>query len=330
MIHDISHPAHCESLPNTHHPHRALVTGVTGFAGRAVALNLMARGWSVIGSHGGHRPPPPHLERAGVRLGVHDLADIGHCEALLRDAAPDFIFHLAGQTGIGFQDAIASHVIATTNLLEAARNLSLTATMVLAGSSAQFGDVPEQHQPIAEDTRYAPGTLYGIAKATEAWTAAYFQKEHNMRIVRTHTFNCMGPGQRPQFVPATFACQVAAMERGTVEPVLRVGNLDTFRDMTDIRDVAEAYVRLAVMGQPGQVYNICSGQAVSIRTLVEGLRAIARVAFEIQQDAARRQAVDVPVQRGDPSKLQRETGWRPSVTLEQSLSDVLEEWRANV
>lgn len=330
MIHDISHPAHCKSLRDDSQTHSALVTGVTGFAGRAVALNLVARGWSVMGSHGGHRPPPPGLDRDGIGLGVHDLTNADHCEALLRDAAPDFIFHLAGQTGVGFQDAIASHVIGTTNLLEAARHLSLDAVIVLPGSSAQFGDVPEEDQPITEDTRYAPGTLYGIAKATEAWTAAHFQREYGMRIVRTHTFNCIGPGQRPQFVPATFACQVAAMERGTVEPVLRVGNLDALRDMTDIRDVAEAYVRVAMMGQPGQVYNICSGHAVSIRTVVEGLRAIAHIPFEIQQDPARRQAVDVPVQRGDASKLQRETGWRPSVTLEQSIADVLEEWRANV
>jgi GDP-4-dehydro-6-deoxy-D-mannose reductase len=283
-----------------------------------------------MGSHGGHRPPPPALERAGIRLGVHDLADTDHCKAFLRDAAPDFVFHLAGQTGVGFQDAIASHVAATTNLLEAARLLASNPVIVVPGSSAQFGDVAEEQQPIAEDTRYAPGTLYGIAKATEAWTAAYFQKEHGMRIVRTHTFNCIGPGQRPHFVPATFACQVAAMERGTVEPVLRVGNLDALRDMTDIRDVAEAYVRIAMMGQPGQVYNICSGRPVSIRSVVEGLRAIAHIPFEIQQDPARRQAVDVPVQRGDASKLQRETGWRPSVTLEQSLADVLQEWRAHV
>ncbi len=330
MIHDISHPAHCESLQNTRQTSRALITGVTGFAGRAVALNLVARGWSVMGSHGGRRPLPAALEQAGIRLGVHDLTDTDHCKALLRDAAPDFIFHLAGQTGIGFQDAIASHVIATTNLLDAARHISLDATIVVPGSSAQFGDVAQEHQPIAEDTRYAPGTLYGIAKATEAWTAAYFQKEYGMRIVRTHTFNCIGPGQRPQFVPATFACQVAAMERGTVEPVLRVGNLDALRDMTDIRDVAEAYVRVAMMGHSGQVYNICSGQAVSVRSVVEGLRSIAHIPFEIQQDPARRQTVDVPVQRGDPSKLHRETGWRPSVTLQQSLGDVMEEWRANV
>ena len=169
---------------------------------------------------------------------LHNLADAGHTMALLREARPEFVFHLAGQTGADFGVLLSSHITATANLLEAARCLGLDAVILIPGSSAQFGEVPEQDQPITEDTEYRPSTLYGIAKTTEAWTAAYYQREYRMKIIRTHTFNCIGPGQRPQFVPAAFACQVAAMERGTAEPVLHVGNLESRRDMIDIRDTA--------------------------------------------------------------------------------------------
>ena len=258
---------------------------------------------------------------------LHNLADAGHTMALLREARPEFVFHLAGQTGADFGVLLSSHITATANVLEAARCLGLDAVILIPGSSAQFGEVPEQDQPITEDTEYRPSTLYGIAKTTEAWTAAYYQREYRMKIIRTHTFNCIGPGQRPQFVPAAFACQVAAMERGTAEPVLHVGNLESRRDMIDIRDVANAYFHAATMGHPGAVYNISTGQARTISTVVAGLRDLSRVDFEIRLDPARVQAVDVRAQRGDATKLQRETGWRPSVLLDQTLADVLEEWR---
>lgn len=309
---------------------RALITGVTGFSGRALALHLSARGWSVVGSHGGKRPVPPELSQAGICPVTHNLVDAGHTMALLRDTRPDFVFHLAGQTGVDFALLRDSYVAATVNLLEAARHLCLDAVIVIPGSSAQFGDVPEDRQPITEDTEYRPSTPYGIAKAMEASTAARFNREYGMKIIRTHTFNCIGPGQRPQFVPATFACQIAAMERGTAKPVLKVGNLGARRDMTDIRDVADAYFRAATRGRPGQVYNICSGHATAIGTLIAGLRDLSRVDFEVREESARLQAIDVPTQRGDASKLQRDTGWRPSVVLAQSLADVLEEWRAIV
>jgi GDP-4-dehydro-6-deoxy-D-mannose reductase len=259
-----------------------------------------------------------------------NLEDAESTRALLRDSSPAFIFHLAGRTGVSFNEAIDSHVRATVGLLDMVRQLGLDAIIVIPGSSAQYGDVAEERQPIAEETEYKPVTLYGIAKATEAWAAAHFHRTFGMNIIRTHTFNCVGPGQRAQFVPATFARQIAAMERGETEPVLHVGNLDARRDMTDIRDVAEAYFHAATLGSPGAVYNVCSGQVVAIDTLVGILRQLSRVEFDVRQDPARLQANDVPAQRGDGTRFARDTGWRPRIGLEQTLTDVLEEWRGVV
>jgi GDP-4-dehydro-6-deoxy-D-mannose reductase len=206
--------------------------------------------------------------------------------------------------------------------------LESDAVILIPGSSAQFGNVPEHRQPITEDFEYNPVTQYGIAKAAEARTAKHFHREYGLNVIRTHTFNAIGPGQRPQFVPATFACQIAAIERGTVPPLLRVGNLAARRDMIDIRDIADAYLRLATHGRPGDVYNICTGRARSIASVVDELRRLARATFEIRAEPSRVQTADVAVQFGDPSRLRRDTGWQPSVPFGQSMADVLEEWRA--
>jgi GDP-4-dehydro-6-deoxy-D-mannose reductase len=307
---------------------RAFVTGVTGFGGRALASHLAARGWTVVGSHGGARPVPTTLRRCEVRIVIHDLTDPEQTFALFQKAQPDAIFHLAGQTGVNAESLLHSHIAATNNLLSAARRLESDAVIVIPGSSAQFGNVPEHQQPITEETEYNPVTLYGIAKVAEAWTAKHFHREYGLKIIRTHTFNAIGPGQRPQFVPATFACQIAAIERGAAPPFLQVGNLVARRDMIDIRDIAEAYLRLAIRGRPGDVYNICTGRARSIASVIDELERLARVTFEIRPEPSRVQTADVTVQIGDPLRLRHATGWQPSVPFEQSMADVLEEWRA--
>ncbi len=314
---------------------RALVTGVAGFSGAAVARHLASLGWSVVGSHGGTRAPDADL--AGIDFVRHDLSDLASLRALLRLARPDIVLHMAGPTGqprgIGGAETFAAHLQghagATALLLEAAALEAAGAVLLIPGSSAQFGDVAAERQPIGADVPYRPRTLYGVAKAAEAWAAAHYAEARGLKIVRTHTFNCIGPGQRADFVPAAFASQIAAMERGEAPPVLLVGNLAARRDVTDIRDVARAYVLAATRGQPGRVYNVCAGVAPSIADLVEGLRAHARIDFAVRRDPARVQAVDVAAQIGDATEFSRDTGWRPEIPLAQTLADTLEYWRGS-
>jgi GDP-4-dehydro-6-deoxy-D-mannose reductase len=314
---------------------RALVTGVAGFSGTAVARHLAALGWSVVGSHGSRREPV--AAPVGIDLVRHDLSDLASTRALLRLARPDIVLHMAGPTGQSrgassaeaFAVHLQAHAGATAILLEAAALEESGAVLLIPGSSAQFGDVAPERQPIGADAPYRPRTLYGVAKAAEAWAAAHYAHARGLKIVRTHTFNCIGPGQRADFVPAAFASQIAAMERGEAPPVLLVGNLAARRDVTDIRDVARAYVLAATRGQPGRVYNVCSGTAPTIADLVEGLRAHARVEFEVRRDPARMQAVDVAAQIGDATELARDTGWRPEIPLAQTLADIVEDWRGS-
>jgi GDP-4-dehydro-6-deoxy-D-mannose reductase len=311
---------------------RALVTGATGFSGQTLALHLAATGWSVTASHSGKRQPSSHLDAAGVKIVTHDFESPDHLANTLEATEPDVVFHMSGQTsdpgGHAFGTLLQSHPAAASALLEAVRLVCPDATVLIPGSSAQFGDVPAERQPINEDEPYRPRTLYGIAKATEASVCKYFHLTFGLKVIRTHTFNSIGPGQRSSFVPATFARQIVAMERGEIASALMVGNLAAQRDVTDIRDVVRGYVLAATLGQPGEVYNICSGRAPTIGEIVELLRSHAKIDFAIRQDPDRLKIADIAAQRGDPSRLRAKAGWEPEFQLNRTLADVMEQWRA--
>jgi len=300
-----------------------------------MALRLASLGWEVTGFHRGKRAVDASVGAAPIRIATGGFDDRDRLAALLADTNPDYIFHLAGQTSHcasveEFEASLQSNVVDTCHLLDAVRSQAPGAIVVVPGSSAQFGEAPPDRRLLTEDSPYKPRTLHGVSKTAEAGAADYYHRVHGLRIVRTHTFNCMGPGQRDSFVPAAFARQIAAMEKGRIAPVLAVGNLAARRDVTDIRDVADAYLLAATRGRPGEVYNVCSGHSPSIGELIERLRGMSRVKFDTRQDAGRLQRGDVPAQRGDAGKLRRETDWRPLFALDDTLADVLEEWRAKV
>lgn len=313
----------------------AFITGATSFSGRHLTRHLTSLGWRVVAAHSGRRPLGGLAVEPGLQLVDLDLLQADHVAAALAVAWPRYIFHLAGRTGpVGPPDELAAafrdHALATATLLDAVRRLDLPARILIPGSSAQFGAVVPAAQPIAEEAPYRPLSLYGVAKTAEALTVDHYRAVHGLAVVRTHTFNCIGPGQREAFVPAAFARQIAMMERGLAEPALRVGNLAARRDLTDMRDVVKAYVAAVALEHPDVVYNVCSGRAPAIADLVGMLRSLARVPFEIRQDPARLQSADVPVQIGDPARLSQATGWRPTISIERSLADLLDEWRARV
>jgi GDP-4-dehydro-6-deoxy-D-mannose reductase len=255
--------------------------------------------------------------------------------AVLEREGPRYIFHLGGHAEAvaaaeGLAAALRNHACATAILLEAVQRVRLEATVLIPGSSAQFGNPPRPQRPITETVPYRPVSLYGVAKTAEAMTADYWGRTHGLAVIRTNTFNCIGPGQRDSFVPATFARQIAAIEKGLAEPILHVGNLVARRDVIDVRDVAKAYVAAVTRGVPGAVYNVCSGRAPSVAELIDGLCRHTRVELELHHDPSRLRPDDIPVQIGDASALKRASGWRPAIPLDTSLADVLDDWRARI
>jgi GDP-4-dehydro-6-deoxy-D-mannose reductase len=153
---------------------------------------------------------------------------------------------------------------------------------------------------------------------------------HNLHVIRARPFNHIGPGQDKRFVAADFASQVAAIEAGLNEPVMRVGNLEPKRDFTDVRDVVRAYHLLLDKGQPGEVYNIGTGQPRSIQQLLDILLNLTDAPIEVQVDPARVRPMAVPVVACDASKLRRETGWQPEYSFEDTLATILDDWRERV
>ena len=305
-----------------------LITGATGFAGGHLLDRLTANGvrvhaWAHRGSRRAAEPDEtvsPRAEWAAV-----DLLDRVSVRDGLAAANPSVIYHCAGAADVhrawdAPAAALRVNVIGTHNLLEAARQLQLECRVLVTGSALIY---QQSREPLAEDAAIGAATPYGVSKLAQEMTAA----ASPLPVLLARPFNHAGPGQSPQFVTSSFARQIADIERGQKEPVLLVGNLEARRDITDVRDTVRAYEALAERGQPRRPYNICSGLAYSMRELLDILLTLARVDVRIEVDPSRLRPSDNPVIVGDHSRLTADTGWRPEIPIEQTLSDLLAYWR---
>jgi GDP-4-dehydro-6-deoxy-D-mannose reductase len=306
-----------------------LVTGVSGFVGPHLTRALVASGARVAGL--GVEPKPP----AGIPLEGWHVADlrepatVAHAVAL---AQPDAVVHLAGQSSPArsFEDpsgTFEANVTGTRNLLEAARSGAPAARLLIVGSSDVYGPQPAGSRA-GEEMPFAPVSPYAVSKAeADRLAEASGQGEHGLDVIRVRAFSHTGPGQSPAFVVPGFAQQIAAIEAGRAEAVLRVGNLEVMRDISDVRDVVRAYLALLEHGARGAAYNVCRGEGVMLTEVVRRLVGLARVAIRVELDPARLRPADIPWLVGDPSRIARDTGWRCEIPLERTLGDVLEEWR---
>jgi GDP-4-dehydro-6-deoxy-D-mannose reductase len=296
-----------------------LVTGISGFVGPRLARHLLERGDRVSGTFLVDRPRFEGAEE--VQLFEVDLLDAAGLARAVREAAPDAIVNLAGLSHVGeswkrMGDYFRVNVIGTENLLAAAAGRPV----VVASSAEVYGLVPGGEQPIVEDREVDPRTPYALTKAAAERLA--FARG----AVVARAFNLVGPGQAPLFALPTFAQQLAAIERGEREPVLRVGNLSARRDFVHVDDGAAAFRLLAEKGTPGGVYNIASGRAFSIGEALERLMALSGVAARIEPDPERMRPVDLPLLVGDAGRL-RALGWTPERSLDDALADLWKEVR---
>jgi len=305
-----------------------LVTGANGFVGPHLARALSARGAAV---HGAALGAPP----AGVDLAGWHTADVREADSIasaVAAARPDAVIHLAGQSSaaLSFEDPTGTfqiNALGTWTLLEAVHRASPAARVLVIGTGEVYGPQPEGTR-VAESAPFRPVSPYGLSKAAADAFGEVAFRTWGLDVVRTRSFAHAGPGQAPRFALPSFAQQIAAIEAGTGESVLRVGNLEVTRDITDVRDVAEAYAALLEHGLAGAVYNVCRGVGVRLRDLATGLVARARVPVRLEVDPARVRPADVPYLVGDPSAIERDCGWRAATPLERTLDDVLADWRA--
>jgi GDP-4-dehydro-6-deoxy-D-mannose reductase len=306
---------------------RALITGIHGFCGRQVGLHLAQHAGAVFGLD---LTPASSVPNATVHTG--DIRDAAFVRQVILDVRPTHIFHLAALVSphADLETLHDVNVRGTEHLLEAVRLAGLDATVLIAGSSAIYGLVEPDDLPIRESQSFHPANAYAVSKIAQEMLAYTYYARYGLKVIRARAFNIVGPGQPSSLVCSAFAGQIAEIEAGQIEPVLRVGNLSSQRDFVDVRDVARAYRLLAQRGQPGQVYNICSGQAVSIQTCLDQLLRLARIPIKVEPDPSRMRPSDIPVSVGDNNLLHRQTGWRPEISLEQSLANLLDDWRRRI
>lgn len=307
-----------------------LITGATGFAGRHLLESLLADDVRVHAwSNARGRPVDPALASdARIRWRAVDLLDRASVDAALEAARPTVIYHCAGfaDEHWSWQDpvrALNGNVLATHHLLESVRDLALDARIVIPSSALIYRPSPDA---IDEDFPIGPTSPYGVSKLAQEMIAA----DSPLPILVARPFNHAGPRQNPSYVTSAFAKQLAEIEAGLSEPILHVGNLDARRDLTDVRDTVHAYRALAERGQTHRPYNVCSGRAYRIRDLLDILLSLARVRVNVAVDRARLRPSDNPLVLGSPARIIQETGWRPAIPIEQTLSDLLAFWRAAV
>lgn len=306
-----------------------LVTGASGFAGSHL-LDALARSGAPLAAW--HRPgEAPYAGVADVAWTAVDVRDAAAVEAALAASRPARVFHCAGLAHVAESwrrnlPALEVNALGTHHLLAAARRLQLDARIVVPSSALVYRP---SAAPLGEDAPIGPVSPYALSKLAQERVALAAAAEGQAVIV-ARPFNHIGPRQEPSFATSSFARQIARAEAGLAPTVLEVGALDALRDFADVRDVARAYLRLADAGEPGRVYNICTGEATSVRAVLDRLLALARVNLEVRLDPSRLRPADHPALVGDGSRIRRELGWAPERRLDESLRDLLEHWRAAV
>jgi len=306
-----------------------LVTGAAGFAGGHLLDLLSQHGAEITAWHRPGTAPPRQIE--GTTWDAVDLLDRRSVDGAIRRHPPAAVYHCAGAAHVGrawdeTESAFAVNVRGTHYLFEALRASSLTVPVLVPSSAMIYQAASER---LTEDHPLVPSNPYGVSKlAQELLTARARQDGIGSRIARA--FNHIGPRQDPSFAASAFARQIAEIEAGRRESEIVVGNLETRREMTDVRDTVRAYKTVLERGRTGRPYNVCSGQAIAIGEVLEQLVSRSRVPVRVQVDSARFRPNDLPLLEGDPTRIRDELGWRPVIPLRQTLDDLLDYWRGRV
>lgn len=306
------------------------ITGSAGFAAAHLARELRGRGATLYGVDrpGGRNQPD------GVTALELDLADAEAVTAALAESTPDAIYHLAAQSSAAasFQDpgaTLRTNLDITVGLLEGIRHSGQRPRILSVGSCEEYGPPEDGELPLREDQPLRPGSPYAVSKAAQTLLCLHYRRTYGMALVCTRSFTHTGPGQSDRFVFSSFARQIAECERDG-GGVLRVGNLEATRDVSDVRDIARAYADLLARDDAPDLVNVCSGRELAIRRGLEMLLERAEVEIEVQPDPARLRPSDVPRFIGDPGRLRDCIGWVPETPIETTLEDLLQWWRNRI
>lgn len=293
-----------------------LVTGARGFAGRYLVEHLESTGAEVTGWA---REQIDLLDRKAVLRAMAELR-------------PRVVYHCAGAAHVGqsfgnVADTLAANVLGTHHVLDALRHAGISARVLITGSSLVYR---QSERALKEEDPTGPATPYAVSKLAQEMLGQRGIKEDKQHVLLARPFNHTGPRQAPTYAAPTFAQQIALIEKGRMRPEIVVGNLDASRDLHDVRDTVRAYAAIVERGEPGRIYNVCSGQAFKIRDVLDRLIGMSRVPVTVTVDPARYRPSDNLMLWGDRSRIERELGWKPQIQLNQTLADLLDYWRKEI
>ncbi|MDI6738272.1 MAG: GDP-mannose 4,6-dehydratase [Nanoarchaeota archaeon] len=303
---------------------RVLITGIDGFV--APFLARLEAGSNTV--YGTYLNEPNRLQ--GIHYVYLDLLDAKLTEKVIADIKPEVIYHLAGVGSVADSWKNPSmtmkvNATGTYNLLNAVTKAGIIPRIVAVSSADVYGN--PLYLPINELHQLNPQSPYGFSKMELEKIIEGFK---GLDVVVSRSFSHTGPGQSTKFVCSAFAHQIALIEQGKADPVLMYGNLDIKRDFSDVRDIVRAYKLLAEKGKSHEAYNVCSGKVFSIGQILDILIGISKAKIIKKPDSVKLRKVDIPVLKGDNSKLIKDTGWKPEIKFEETLKELLEYWRNNI
>jgi len=305
---------------------KLFVTGVDGFVAGYLSDYLFKSGYDVYGT-----TISETYKNDKIKIFKMNLLDAENVSDVIKNISPNMIFHLAGQSAVGlsWQKPVLTidvNVNGTLNLLEAVRINNINSRILIIGSSDQYGTIKPEDCPIKETQLQNPQSPYGISKKTQEEIGKLYVKAYKMNIIFVRAFNHIGARQGKNFVVPDFASKIVKIEKSAV-PVLKVGNLDTLRDFTDVRDIVRGYLMLLESGKIGESYNIGSGNVIKIKDILKKLINLSSKKIKIEIDKEKFRPVDVPIVQCDNSKIKKDTGWSPEISIDETLKEVLEYWR---
>ena len=314
---------------------KCFITGITGFAGSFLAEHLIQAGDYKISGTYLTDDSLKNLSFVSNKIQLHkvDLQNYRDLAEIVLSEKPDLVFHLAALTAPGesFENPsefITNNISIQVNILEAIRAAKISPRTLIVSSAEVYGNVSASNLPIDEETPLRPVNPYAVSKLTQDFLGLQYFLTYKLPIVRVRPFNHIGPRQSPSFVVASFAKRIAEIEKGKSEPTLKVGNLSSKRDFTDVRDTVEGYAQIIEKGQEGEVYNIGSGRSIQIEALLDKLLSFSTSKITVEVDQTLIRPVDVPDLVCDNTKIRNATGWEPKISIDQTLRETLDYWRA--
>ena len=307
-----------------------LITGAAGFVGSHLIDLLEKDSTQIVALL---RPgTEPLVSGSRVIWQAVELNDRDAVAKAIAAFAPSEIYHLAGMPHVGdswshVHETFAGNVLGTHHLFHALRLARLKPRVLITSTAFVY---EPQNRAIVEGDTIKPNSPYGTSKLAQEMVATRAWQDDGIPSLIARAFNHIGPRQAPSFVASSIAKQIAEIEAGTKPPVLSMGNLESERDIMDVRDTVRAYRAMMASAKPGMPYNVCSGTRVRIRTLVELLQSKSRVPITIEQDPKRFRANDTPLVLGDHGRLTSDTGWTPQIPFEQTAEDLVSYWRNKV